>query len=83
VASRIKEGERQKAFSFFSVGVEGADFGILGELSTREPLKLKGMRFRDLFAWLSNSQQSVSKSQPGDAVPLVDPTAGPRGWAEV
>ena len=82
-AARVKEGEAEKAFSFFTVGVEGADFGVLGQLGTREPLRLKGLRFRDLFSWLSNSQQSVSKSQPGDAVPLADPTTGPRGWAEV
>ena len=26
---------------------------ILGQIGRREPLKLKGLRFRDLFAWLS------------------------------
>jgi len=82
-ASRVKEGEGKKAFSFFSVGVEGADFDTLSQLGTREPLRLKGLRFKDLFSWLSNSQQSVSMSRPGDAVPLADPTKGPKGWAEV
>jgi uncharacterized protein YegL len=43
---RIQEGEDKKAFSFFAVGVEGADFERLKELSKRaEPLKLKGLRF--------------------------------------
>ena len=79
----IKTGEEQKKFSFFAVGVEGADMERLAELSPhRAPLKLKGLRFRDLFQWLSNSQQSVSKSKPGDAVPLTNPAA-PTGWAEV
>jgi uncharacterized protein YegL len=81
-AARVKEGEAQKSFAFFSVGVEGARMDILSQISSREPLKLQGLRFRDLFQWLSNSQQSVSKSTPGDEVPLQNPTA-PGGWATV
>ncbi len=80
---KLRKGEQSKAFQFFAVGVEGANFEILQQLAgSREPLKLKGLRFRDLFAWLSNSQQAVSKSKPNDAVPLENP-AGPNGWAEV
>jgi len=79
----IRQGEEQKKFSFFAVGVQGADMDRLAELSPhRTPLRLKGLRFRDLFQWLSNSQQSVSKSKPGDAVPLPNPAA-PAGWAEI
>lgn len=81
-AQRVIEGETSKSFSFFAVGVEGANMEILKQISKREPLKLKGLRFRDLFQWLSNSQQSVSKSTPGDEVPLQNPTT-PNGWAAV
>lgn len=81
-ASRVKDAEKARAMSFFSVGVEGANFDILQQISVREPLKLKGLRFRDLFKWLSNSQQSVSRSTPGDEVPLTNP-ATPEGWASV
>jgi len=83
VVRAVGEGEERRGFSFFAVGVEGANMEILKRLSPkRQPVKLKGLRFRDLFVWLSASQQSVSRSNPGDSVPLTNPI-GPVGWGEV
>ncbi len=82
-ADRVHAGEKQKSFSFFAVGVQGANMQILEEICVRKPLWLQGMKFAQLFSWLSNSQQAVSRSSPGDEVPLADPTSGPRGWATV
>jgi uncharacterized protein YegL len=81
-ARRVHEGEEKRQFQFFAVGVEGANMEVLAKISKREPLLLKGLRFRDLFSWLSRSLQNVSRSQVGDAVPLENP-ATPSGWASV
>jgi uncharacterized protein YegL len=81
-AEKVKSGEAARAFAFFAVGVGGANFEVLRQISVREPLKLDGLRFRDLFVWLSNSQRAVSRSKTTEETPLTNP-AGPDGWAEV
>lgn len=82
-AERVHSGDsvERKAFSFFAVGVEGADMSKLGQICSpnRAPLKLQGLSFRELFTWLSSSLGGVARSQPGQLVALPPPS----GWSAV
>lgn len=78
-AAMIREGENSKSFAFFAVAVQNANMEILSKISVREPIKLQGLKFTQLFQWLSNSMKSVSQSVPGTSVAIAPPT----GWAEV
>jgi uncharacterized protein YegL len=78
-AAMVREGEASKSFAFFAVGVDNADMNTLKQIAVREPLKLKGLMFRELFVWLSSSMRSISSSVPGDTVPIAPPS----GWTEV
>jgi len=78
-AQLVKEGEANNSFAFFAVGVEQANFTILKSISVREPLKLKGLMFREFFLWLSSSMKMVSSKNPGSNINLLPPS----GWAEL
>jgi len=78
-AQEVKEEEARKGIVFFGVGVEGADMQILTQFSDeRQPLKLQGLAFGELFQWLSKSLSAVAHSKPGEQAPL--PAVG---WAQV
>ena len=75
----MKAGEASKGFAFFGVGVENANMDILSKICVWAPVKMAGLKFKDMFAWLSSSLSSVSSSQPGTKVQIAPPT----GWSEV
>jgi uncharacterized protein YegL len=79
-ARRAREQQDAGRVALFAIGVgDDADYDVLRQISTREPLKLQRLRFVEMFVWLSRSQQRVSASKPGDQVPLEPPS----GWAAV
>jgi uncharacterized protein YegL len=78
----MQEADLTGRLTFFTVGVGGADMEILSEIASpnRPPLMLKGLRFRDLFQWLSASVRRVSVSRIGGETLVLPPV---RGWAEI
>ncbi len=70
-AQRVHQEEQNKSLIFFAVGVANADMQILSQIAVRSPLMLQGLKFSELFLWLSRSQKRVSSSQIGEKVPLL------------
>jgi uncharacterized protein YegL len=81
-AALVHEGEERGAFSFFAIGVEGADMSVLRQISARQPVRLRELRFRDFFIWLTGTLKSATRTNPGDRIVLQNPTV-PDGWAIV
>jgi uncharacterized protein YegL len=78
-AQRVHKEETAKKVAFFAVGVEGADMNVLKQICQRQPVSLRGLNFREMFAWLSNSLTKVSHSEPDAEIPLQSPL----GWGKV
>jgi uncharacterized protein YegL len=76
----VREGEEKGHLLFFGVAVNEADQSKLNELCPRNrpSLKLSGLKFRDLFLWLTRSLKAVSGSRVGDRISLPAP-----GWNEI
>ena len=74
---RIKEDQGRNKLIYFPIGVEGADMQLLARNSPTPPRKLFGLRFIELFRWLSASLKSISSSRPGEQaiLPPTDPWA--------
>ena len=60
---RIRAAEAARQVAFFAVGIEGANMKLLARISVRPPVKLEGLRFRELFAWLSASAARAATSE--------------------
>jgi len=78
-AEQVKQEEIRRGVIFYGVGVEKADMKVLSRFSdTRQPLKLKGLAFGELFMWLSKSLSVIAHSRPGEQTPLP-----PVDWGSV
>ena len=76
-AQRLRTMAVERKVTVLAVGIgNGASLDILSQFSTRPAKALAGTKFREFFAWLSQSMERVSQSTPGTGVPL----AATDGW---
>ena len=82
-AERTRQMISKRKLTLFPIGIgEKADMDALGKFSpNRSALRLKGLKFVELFEWLSQSISRVSQSTPGERVNLD--TQGLKGWADL
>lgn len=77
---RVKQAENDRQITFFTVGVADAEMDELDTIGNRRAVKLQGLEFQKMFAWLSSSMSSVSQSQTSDSVALSSPDSWAQGW---
>jgi uncharacterized protein YegL len=80
-AAALKQAVSAKKAAFFAVAVRDADLATLSQISPRKPLVLKGLAFRELFSWLSNSLGAVSRSSPDVEILALPPPSS--DWSHV
>ncbi len=70
---RLHNEAANKGVAFFAVGVENANMQILSQIATPTlpPVMLKGLNFKEMFRWLSDSMRRTSSTKVGDNVPLA------------
>jgi uncharacterized protein YegL len=69
---RVRTAEAGRKAAFFAVGVEGANMKLLARIAVRPPVRLDGLRFAELFAWLSASTARAATSSAGEEAALPD-----------
>src|SRR5262249_57216002 len=58
-ATLVHEGEERGAFSFFAIAVEGADMAVVPPLTTRPPVKLRGLPFPEFFICMTRTLKTA------------------------
>ena len=71
-ADLVHQAVENRKLSFFAVGVRGADMNVLRQIAHPHtpPVMLDGLKFNELFVWLSKSMVRVSTSKIGEQVEL-------------
>lgn len=78
-AAQCSNAEQAGKVVFFGIGVGQANLEKLARFSSRKPMQLQGLKFRELFVWLSQSAKTSSKAAQGSNVQLSPPS----DWAQI
>src|SRR5271169_4676286 len=71
VAAECKNAESSHKVNVMPIGIGGqANRQILGAFSNKGALNLSGLKFKELFIWLSRSIRAISRAPAGGAVQL-------------
>jgi len=70
-ADRLKQRLGERKLTFHSIGTSTANFERLNMLGGEQPLRIEGVRYRELFRWLSSSMRMVSTGRVGREAPMV------------
>lgn len=80
VAKRARDLSANRKLVSLPIGVNGADLNALSEFSSKPAVALDGLKFRELFLWLSASMARVSASTSSDAAVQLPPM---NSWGSV
>ena len=81
-AERLRQIADKKKIVVFGIGIgDECDMSVLAKFcpGSRPPARLSGLKFKEFFAWLSQSMSCVSQSTPGGKINLPPPN----GWMEM
>ena len=74
-----QNAETNRKVEIFSIAVEGASIEKMNQISHKPCAQLSGMKFKELFVWISDSMSKYAQSRPGDNITL--PNTDP--WRDV
>jgi uncharacterized protein YegL len=74
-----REAETNNKVEIFPIAVEGASIEKMNQISHKPCAQLSGMKFKELFVWISDSMSKYAQSRPGDNITL--PNTDP--WRDV
>ena len=78
-ADECQAAEKKNQVVVFCIGTGSANLAKLERFSVRRPVRVDGLKFKELFVWLSRSTSSASKAVQGTNAQL----ASPADWMQV